>query len=122
MDAKESVRAVWPAFRSVPVEFAATPFSRARGLLGRKGFEGVLLLAPCCDVHTAGMGSPIDVAFVDGAGRVLESHRMVGPRRRLRNAAAVCVIERFSSCGAWPRAGERLAISAIAEDDERSQA
>lgn len=38
---------------------------RLRGLLGRDGIEGALLLRPARSVHTIGMRFPIDVAFCD---------------------------------------------------------
>jgi uncharacterized membrane protein (UPF0127 family) len=37
--------------------------ARFRGLRGRDGVEGALLLRPCRSVHTFGMRFPIDVAF-----------------------------------------------------------
>ena len=53
------------------VEVAAAPAERLRGLLGRDGLEGGLLLPRCRSVHTVGMRFPIDVAFLDRAGRVV---------------------------------------------------
>ena len=47
------------------LEVADSRRDRARGLLGRDGFEGAIYLAPCRSVHTFGMQFPIDVAFVD---------------------------------------------------------
>jgi len=44
--------------------------ARRRGLLGRDGLDGVLVL-PVRSVHTFGMRFPIDVAFCDGDGVVL---------------------------------------------------
>ena len=38
---------------------------RARGLLGRDGIDGALLLRPARSVHTFGMRFAIDVAFCD---------------------------------------------------------
>lgn len=73
--------------------------------------EGMLLLVPCGDVHTVGMRRRLDIAFVDGEGRVIESHRDVGPMRRLRNRRAAAVIERFSSCSSpWFAKGDRLGV------------
>lgn len=96
-----------------PVKFALKPFERACGLLAWKDFGGMLVIAPCRDVHTMGMRAPIDVAFIDGRGRVLEAHRMVGPFRRLRNRRAACVLERFSRCDTpWFRPGERIVLTA----------
>lgn len=102
-----------------PVRFAASPIARARGLLAQGAFEGVLLLAPCKDIHTAGMRAPIDVAFIDEKGLVLESHRRVGPFRRLRNADAACVAERVSLCEEpWFGEGDRLMIASAPSGEE----
>lgn len=71
------------------LEVADSARGRARGLLGRNGIEGALLLRPARSVHTVGMRFPIDVAFVDGDLVVLATVTMrpgrVGvPRRRAR--------------------------------------
>lgn len=85
--------------------------SRMRGLLLSQPGEGTLLLVPCADVHTVGMRKRLDIAFVDDEGRVIESHRDVGPMRRLRNRRAAAVIERFSSCSSpWFAEGDRLGV------------
>ena len=46
---------------------------RARGLLGRDGIDGVLVLRPCRNVHTFGMRFAIDVAFCDRDAVVLRT-------------------------------------------------
>lgn len=53
------------------VEVAGTHRARRRGLLGREGIEGALLLEPARSVHTIGMRFAVDVAYVDGDGTVL---------------------------------------------------
>lgn len=61
-------------------------FSRLRGLLfapALKPGEG-LLLVPCASVHTAFMRYPIDVIFLDRAGRI----RRIVPRLAPWRAAA----------------------------------
>ena len=52
-------------------EVAADRKTRRRGLLGRDGLEGVLVIEPCRQVHTFGMRFSIDVAFCDRYGFVL---------------------------------------------------
>ncbi len=52
-------------------EVAATLAARRRGLLGRTGIDGALLLSPARQVHTFGMQFPIDVAWCDRRGTVL---------------------------------------------------
>lgn len=56
------------------VELATSPWSRARGLLGRRGLPPghALWLAPCRSIHTVGMRFPIDVVFLDREGRALK--------------------------------------------------
>ena len=53
------------------VEIPQGPRQRVRGLLGRDGLDGGMVLRPCRQVHTLGMHFPIDVAFCDRDGRVL---------------------------------------------------
>ena len=71
--------------------------SRLLGLFGRPGFEGVLMLVPCHDVHTFGMSRPLDIAFVAADGTVIESHRNVEPCHRLKNREAAATLERIAA-------------------------
>jgi uncharacterized membrane protein (UPF0127 family) len=71
------------------LEVAEGRRGRARGLLGRDGIDGALLLAPARAVHTVGMRFPIDVAFCDADLRVLRvvtmrPHRIGRPCLRAR--------------------------------------
>ena len=47
------------------VEVVTGIWARARGLLGRDGIDGALLLAHTRAVHTIGMRFAIDVAYLD---------------------------------------------------------
>jgi uncharacterized protein len=58
------------------LEVASTREARRRGLLGREGLEGALLIEPARSVHTIGMRFPIDVAHLDAAGTVLRTSTM----------------------------------------------
>jgi uncharacterized protein len=74
---------------------ADSPLARMRGLLGRKELprgEG-MLLRPAASVHTAFMRFPIDVVFVDGAGRVLDIAHSVRPWRAVACRGAKAVVE-----------------------------
>ncbi len=53
------------------LEVADSTRSRSKGLLGRDGIDGALLLEPTRSVHTFRMRFPIDVAFVDRDLRVV---------------------------------------------------
>ncbi len=68
------------------VEWATTPKSRARGLLGRSGLgEGqALVIAPCNSVHMMFMRFPIDVVFATNDGRVLRAIAALRPWRMTR--------------------------------------
>lgn len=69
------------------LEVARTRRDRMRGLLGRDGIEGALLLRPARSVHTFRMRFPIDVAYVDAdlvvvRVRTMERNRLGWPRWR----------------------------------------
>ena len=71
------------------LEVAATRSARRRGLLGRDGIEGAILLQPARAVHTLGMRFPIDVAYLDGDMVVVDlatmrRYRIGMPRMRAR--------------------------------------
>ena len=79
---------------------------RAKGLLGRCGYEGALVLPHTRSVHTFGMRFPLDVAVCDGDLLVLDvvrvpPMRMTLPRRRGRT-----VVE--AEAGAFERWGLRV--------------
>ena len=82
-------------------EVAGSYRSRGRGLLGRDGLDGVLVLRPARAVQTLRMRFPIDVAFCDRDLCVIDivsmKRRRIG-RPRLR---AHCVIE--AEAGAFDR-------------------
>ncbi len=65
------------------LEVATSTRGRMRGLLGRDGIEGALLLSPARSVHTFGMRFCIDVAFCDRDMMVLRIVS-VPPRRVTR--------------------------------------
>ncbi|RPI09277.1 MAG: DUF192 domain-containing protein, partial [Actinobacteria bacterium] len=52
------------------LEVADTRATRRKGMLGRDGIDGALLLVPARSVHTLGMRFDIDVAFLDRDGVV----------------------------------------------------
>lgn len=53
------------------LEIADSRAARRRGLLGRDGIEGALMLSPARSVHTIRMQFPIDVAHLDAEMVVL---------------------------------------------------
>ncbi|WP_037680274.1 DUF192 domain-containing protein [Streptomyces albus] len=78
------------AGRAVPLEIAASLRARTRGLLGRDGIEGAMLLTPANSVHTFRMRFPIDVAYLSRDFRVLAVRtmhpgRLGRPRFRARH-------------------------------------
>lgn len=85
---------------------------RSRGLLGRSGYDGAMLLPRARLVHTAGMQFALDVAFLDrdlvvlGTVR-LDTWRVALPRRRGRGVlvAQAGAFERWAL-----RTGDRLEI------------
>lgn len=80
---------------------ASSPLLRLRGLAGRRPDRTVMVFPRCRDVHTLTMRHPLDVAFLDRRGQVVEVHRLVLPGVRLRSSRAWAVVERFARPGPW---------------------
>ncbi|MFF0202302.1 DUF192 domain-containing protein [Streptomyces sp. NPDC005017] len=78
---------------TLPLEVAASYRARAKGLLGRDGIEGALLLSPASGIHTFGMRIPIDVAYLDRRLRVLAVRTMPPGRLGLPRPRARHVLE-----------------------------
>ena len=87
-------------------EVADTFAQRSRGLLGKSGYEGAMILPRARSVHTFGMRFAIDVALCDRELTVLRvttlrPYRMTLPKRGGRS-----VIE--AEAGAFERWGLRV--------------
>jgi uncharacterized membrane protein (UPF0127 family) len=96
------------------VWYAANPWTRLRGLLGRKPLEPAaaegLLLEPCSRVHTFGMAYPLDVIFLDCNNRVLDICENVTPWsiRGARGGRKTLELAAGSIVAFAPRRGEEL--------------
>lgn len=86
--------------------------ARSRGLLGRDGCAGALLLRPARSVHTLGMRFPIDVAYCDGDLVVVRTATVNPNRVGLPVWSARAVIEaEAGSFGRWGlRPGDALEV------------
>lgn len=98
------------------LELATSTRARLRGMLFRDPDEVTRLLVPCHDIHTFGMHHPLDIAFISREGNVLEVHRNVFGRRRIKRKEASMVAERFSRDGEWLKAGDTVRLGAYMED------
>ncbi|MEE1756300.1 DUF192 domain-containing protein [Streptomyces sp. SP18CS02] len=98
----------------VAVEIAASYGTRRRGLLGRDGIDGALLLTPCNSVHSFGMRFAIDVAYLDRRLNVVAVRTMPPGRLGLPRPRARHVLEaRAGAMEGWGlRAGVPLGITA----------
>lgn len=85
------------------LEIAESRGDRRRGLLGRDGIDGALLLRPARSVHTVKMRFAIDVAHVDDELRVLSVTTMVPGRVGKWSPRAAGVIE--AEAGSFRRWG-----------------
>lgn len=104
------------------LEVADSRRSRRRGLLGREGLDGAMLLRPAKAVHTVRMRFPIDVAYCADGGdedrlvvlkvRTMERNRVGLPLLRAR-----CVLETEAGVmRAWGvRSGDVLEVRGLAE-------
>ena len=96
------------------IEVASSRSDRRRGLLGRDGFEGALLIERARSVHSIGMRFPLDVAFCDAELHVLRTTRLRAHRLTMPVLRATQVIEAqagmFAHWGLVP--GDHLEIRA----------
>jgi uncharacterized membrane protein (UPF0127 family) len=94
------------------LEVAQSMGTRARGLLGRDGIEGAILLTPARSVHTVRMRFAIDVAYLDGDHQVVRIVTMKPNRIGVPVWRARSVIEaEAGSFERWGlRAGDRVEI------------
>ena len=88
------------------LEVATSMRDRTRGLLGRDGIDGAILLRPARSVHTLRMRFAIDVAFCDRDLRVLKVTTLARNRATLPVRRAHAVIE--SEAGTMSRWGVRV--------------
>jgi uncharacterized protein len=94
------------------LEVADTRRSRRRGLIGRDGIDGALLITPARSIHTLRMRFPIDVAYCDGALVVIRTATINPNRIGLPVWSARSVIEaEAGSFGRWGlRPGDSLEV------------
>ncbi|MFE7610719.1 DUF192 domain-containing protein [Streptomyces celluloflavus] len=100
----------------IPVEIAASYRARTRGLLGRDGIEGALLLTPASGVHTFRMRFALDVAYLSRDFTVLAVRTMRPGRLGLPRPRARHVLE--AEAGAMARWGLRpgLRVTVVPAD------
>ena len=94
------------------LELADSRGARRKGLLGRDGVEGALLLRPARSIHTIGMRFPIDVAWCDAELVVLRvatvaRHRVAMP---VRGAHAIVEAEAGSFARWGLSVGDKLEV------------
>jgi uncharacterized protein len=92
-------------------EVTGSGADRRRGLRGRDGIDGALVIPSCRWVHTFGMRFAIDVAFVDDGGVVIKIVRMRPGRMGAPVKHGNWVIE--ASTGAFERWG--LSVGDVVE-------
>ena len=88
------------------LEVADDRRTRRKGLLGRDGIEGALLLVPARSVHTVGMRFPIDVAWLDDELTVLRTARLGRNRMTRPVLRAHAVLE--AEAGSFERWGLQI--------------
>ncbi len=95
-----------------PLEVAASVAARSKGLLGRDGIDGGLLLRPAMSVHTLGMRFALDLAYCDADLVVVDLATMAPWRLGRPRLRARSIIE--AEAGTFARwrlqAGDRLEI------------
>ena len=94
------------------LEVADTWRGRMRGLLGRNGIDGALLIRPGRSVHSFGMRFPLDVAFLNRDMVVIRTVELPPNRVTRPSLRCHCIIE--AEAGAFERwklrAGDKLEV------------
>ena len=99
---------------------ACTAWSRLRGLRAHQRWGGVLVLAPCSDIHTFGFKRAIDVAFADEEGQVIAAYRDLQPNVRRRARGAQYTLERWSAPDRpWYQPGDVVTLCRVRSFSER---
>ncbi|GAA3806867.1 DUF192 domain-containing protein [Streptomyces phyllanthi] len=98
----------------VPLELAESARDRRRGLLGRDGIDGALLLSPASAVHTLGMRFTVDVAYLDRTFTVISVRTMPPGRVGLPRFRARYVLE--AEAGSLERWGVRRGARVVVRD------
>lgn len=122
-DRKDLVRRAWLVCNGrqvAPLEIADSALTAARGLLGRDGIDGAMLLrGGKAGVHTLGMRFALDVAYCDRNLRVLRTVRMAPNRVGAPLLSARWVLEAeagaFSDWGVY--VGAQLQIGADQDEN-----
>ncbi|MFG3293314.1 DUF192 domain-containing protein [Streptomyces sp. NPDC048179] len=98
---------------AVPLEIATSYRARAKGLLGRDGLEGAILLSPASCIHTFRMRMPIDVAYLDRRLKVIAVRTMRPGRLGLPRLRSRHVLEsEAGAMAAWGvQAGTRVTVN-----------
>ena len=87
-------------------EIADSRRARRRGLIGRESIDGALVIDPCRRIHTIGLKFPIDVAYLDVDGVVVQTLHLQRVRMGIPVWNARRVIE--AEAGAFGRWGLRV--------------
>lgn len=103
----------------VPLEFAVSYRARRKGLLGRDGVDGAMLLSPANSIHTFRMRIPVDVAYLDRALTVIAVRTMKPGRLGLPRLRSRHVLE--AEAGAMAGWGVAVGARVTVEADVGSQ-
>lgn len=111
------------AFLGLRVAAADTLLMRLRGALGRSALkpDDGIWLAPSFAIHTIGMLFPVDLVYLDAAGRVIHLVEYLAPLRispiRLR-CASILVLESRAIYSSGTRIGDELIVCAPKDIDK----
>lgn len=98
---------------AIAFQVLATWFKRLKGLLGTSDDADPVALVRCGSIHTFAMSYPIDIAFVDEGGWILDAVRSLAPNRIVSNPDAFITLERPAAEDPWFEEGERLSMCCV---------
>ncbi|MCL2136335.1 MAG: DUF192 domain-containing protein [Coriobacteriia bacterium] len=99
------------SYKYFDVRIAKRPLKRLIGLINDGALDGAdaLMITHCSSIHSFGMRTSIDVAFIDAEGKVLRSIRSLPPSRLASCRGSKAVLERYQDDNsAWLEPGDQL--------------
>lgn len=87
-------------------EVADTPHTRRKGLIGRTNIENAMVITQCKWIHTVGVKTPLDIAYVDERGTVMKIEKVKPFRISAPVSRCKTVVE--ASAGSFDRWGLKV--------------
>lgn len=97
-------------------DVALTSKARRQGVIGKRGFDGAMVIPQCKWIHSIGVKVALDVAYLNSVNAVIKVQRVKPMRIALPVAQSRIVIE--AAAGSFARWGLKLGDTVEVRDTE----